>query len=357
MQVKNISNIQYFLEKTEIIDSPYEYTVKYKENQEQIKYKSAPTFIIEFTNCIVNGIIPFLITEENDLITEHIGPLNYKTKEKPKKIPHSFWTKWTDPMNIKVARINKSFNESDKFVWLPIDPNSANNPWHVWIDIISKFRLLEKRYAKRYTEFVYILSHPSPYFDKVVKECFPNLKYFVMETNDCWSFTHLIVPSMSNSNDGVTVPLLPQWLRTRFAPKPNQVKKIFLDRKTGSRRLSNRDEVIAILKGWEVVAMENLSIKDQMETFATASHIISTHGAGLINLLWCKKNTKIIEIAHKYTAKKVYPVLGHHLNLNYKVLIGDAIEIPKTTGTKKFKRLNDYNNIKLNSNILLQNLD
>jgi len=52
----------------------------------------------------------------------------------------------------------------------------------------------------------------------------------------------------------------------------------------------------------------------------------------------------------------VYPNLSHLMGLEHKVLTGECVAIPKDTKDKKFKRLNDYNDIKLDSSILLRNL-
>ena len=63
-----------------------------------------------------------------------------------------------------------------------------------------------------------------------------------------------------------------------------------------TRRMLNSDELLLKLKGWETVTLENLSIKDQIKTFAEASHVLAAHGAGMVNLLWCQPGTKVIEI-------------------------------------------------------------
>ena len=73
----------------------------------------------------------------------------------------------------------------------------------------------------------------------------------------------------------------------------------------------NSDELLLKLKGWETVALENLSIREQIKTFAEASHVLAAHGAGLVNLLWCQPGTKVIEIQDKNMIhKKVYPLLS-----------------------------------------------
>jgi len=39
-----------------------------------------------------------------------------------------------------------------------------------------------------------------------------------------------------------------------------------------------------------------MSVLEQIELFSNADVVIGTHGAGLANILFCKPNTKVIEI-------------------------------------------------------------
>ena len=53
----------------------------------------------------------------------------------------------------------------------------------------------------------------SMYFKIVIEELFPEIKVLLMPKNVTWHFTHLLVPSVSNSKDGVITPHLAPWLR------------------------------------------------------------------------------------------------------------------------------------------------
>lgn len=355
MIVKNISSIDYFLQRSDAIDPSYRYTVKYHPKATKNIFDSPQTFVVEFKNCRVNSC-PFLITEDNEMITDHVWPLLYKYKHKPQKT-HKLWSgeSWNTQMEINLPSVTKSFAEPYKYVWLPIDKESAENPWHIWIDVISKFRLLEKRYGIDFENQIYIMSQPSNYFDKTAKKLFPRLKYYVMPAGATWHFDHLIVPSMSNIEDGITVPDLPRWLRQKFSLKDKLAKrKIYISREDApARQLTNAEEIFMILKGWEKVVLSNVSIEKQIEIFSEASHIISTHGAGLLNMLWCPAGAKIIEIAQEeLISKKVYPVLSHHLDHDHTFLLGEKIPLG-TNKPKGVKRLKDYNNLKINVNKIL----
>jgi len=363
--VKNITSIKYFLERFETIDKEYSFTVPYHDKAPNTFFHSLPTFIAEFNNCSVHTL-PFLVTEDQCLIHDHVWNLLHKYKNKPQKI-HGLWKYWSTPtIDIDLPPITKQLNGTDKFVWLPIDKESANNPWHIWIDVISKFRLLEKKGSTNFSRFIYILPNASAYFDKVAKEMFPDLKYYVMPKGEVWRFQHLIVPSMSNHYDGVTTPHLAPWLRhfkglfNYKKLKPNR-KIIVLRPGAKTRRMINSDELLLALKGWETVALENMTIKEQFKTFAEATHVLAAHGAGLVNLLWCNEGTKIIEIQDpKMLHKKVYPLLSHNLDLKHKIYLANIVPINVPTGGKKLvgvKRLNDLINFKINIPDLIRHLD
>jgi hypothetical protein len=358
--VKNIDSLKYFLNRFPTIDSGYQYLVNYHKSVDP-HFESLPTFIAEFFDCKTHSC-PLLLTNENHLITNHVWNLTHKSRNKPGKT-HGLWQKWGDHVEMNLPPVTKQFNETYTYVWLPIDKDSADNPWHVWIDVISKFRLIEKRWSTNFTKYIFILSNPSKYFDKITKEFFPELKYMVMPKNETWQFKHLIVPSLSNYKDGVITPHLAPWLRRlkkTLKIGSGRKRKIFISREGAkTRKLLNAEKLMIALKGWETVMLETLSIKDQVRCFSEASHVVSTHGAGLANLLWCEPGTKVIEIQDpNMLKKKVYPVVSYHLGLDHKLYLAKIIPI-KIQGAKLkgVKRLNDLINFEVDIIDFIKHLD
>jgi len=357
--VKNIDSLKYFLNRFPTIDSGYEYSVNYHENVDP-NFKSLPTFMAEFFDCKVHSC-PLLLTNEDHLITNHVWNLTHKSRNKPGKT-HGLWKEWGDHVEIDLPPVARQFNETYTYVWLPIDEDSANNPWHIWMDVISKFRLIEKRWSTNFAKYVFVLSNPSNYFDRVAKEFFSEMKYMVMPKNETWQFKHLIVPSLSNHNDGVTTPHLAPWLRVMkniLKVGSDRKGKIFVSREDAkTRKLVNAEKLLIALKGWETVTLENLSIKEQVRCFSEASHVVSTHGAGLTNLLWCEPGTKVIEIQDpNMIKKKVYPVLSYQLGLDHELYLAKTIPI-KTQGEKPkgVKRFNDLINFEVDVADLIRHL-
>ena len=113
------------------------------------------------------------------------------------------------------------------------------------------------------------------------------------------------------------------------------------------------------LKGWESVTLEDLSIKDQVKIFSEATHVLATHGAGLVNTLWCKEKTKVIEIQDaKMVHKKVYPLLSHSLGLEHDLFVAKTLPIMHNGKKPKgVKRLNDLINFDVNIPELIRHLD
>jgi len=341
--VKNINSLKYFLNRFPTIDNGYDYTVNYHKSAKS-NFTSLPTFMAEFFDCRAHPC-PLLITNEDHMITNHVWGLTHLRKNKPQKT-HNLWQEWGDDVDIKLPPVTKHFNETYTYVWLPIDEESANNPWHVWIDIVSKFRLIEKRWANVFSKYIFVLPNPSLYFNKIVKEFFKDLKYMVMPKNETWQFKHLIVPSISNHQDGIITPYLAPWIRAlknTLKIESDRKRKIFVTRNDAkTRKLLNAEKLMIALKGWETITLEDLPIMEQVKCFAEASHVISTHGAGLTNLLWCEPGTKVLEIQDpKMLHKKVYPILSHHLRLKHEVYVAKTVPIntgnKKTKGTKKWQ--------------------
>ena len=360
--MKNIDSIKYFLDKWETVDTSYDYTVPYHKDVDA-HFTSLPTFVAEFHDCRVHSC-PLLATMHNKLITSYIWGLTHKSKFKPQKA-HGLWSDWGDNVDVDLPRVSNHFHEKYHYVWLPIDEDSVGNPWHIWIDVISKFRLIEKRWSTDFTKYCYVLANESKYLEKCIKELFPEVKVLVMPKNETWQFKHLLVPSASNSKDGVITPHLAPWLRHFKGRlelkdvKPHR-KIVVLRPGAKTRRITNSDELLLALKGWETVDLAKMTIREQMKTFAEATHIVAAHGAGLVNLLWCTPGTKVIEIQDpKMIHKKVYPVLSHHLGLEHKLYLTDTVPIPleKDKKPKGIKRLTDLINFKIDIADLMKHID
>lgn len=96
-------------------------------------------------------------------------------------------------------------------------------------------------------------------------------------------------------------------------PKP-ATRKIYISRKdAGKRMVANEEELVPYLldAGFEFIQMEMLNFKEQRELMRETSVLLSIHGAGLSNLIFMQKGSKVIEL-HPDTAS--YNSCFYHLS-------------------------------------------
>jgi capsular polysaccharide biosynthesis protein len=139
----------------------------------------------------------------------------------------------------------------------------------------------------------------------------------------------LVVPTMPGLSGNP-----PRWvcdfLRESFLPHlgnaPPRSRKIYISRqKDGTRKVTNETELLDILRGdeFEVLFLEELSFLEQVRAFAEASIVVSPHGAGLSNLVFCGPGTSLLELFSPHYVNVCYWALSNQLRLNYSYLIGE----------------------------------
>ena len=115
----------------------------------------------------------------------------------------------------------------------------------------------------------------------------------------------------------------------KFKSKKKFYKKIYIDRSDSifnNRRIINEDKIKKLLtkKKFKILKLSNFSFIEQIGIFNSAKIIVGNHGAGFTNLIFCKKNTKVVEFKDKNTAK-VFNKISKDLGLNYKSILGNRI--------------------------------
>ena len=98
-------------------------------------------------------------------------------------------------------------------------------------------------------------------------------------------------------------------------------ERIYISRqRAAKRRIVNEDEVTSILRnhGFQTVFAEDLSFAQQVKLFCNTRHLVSNHGAGLVNMLFMNEGASVFELRHKADRiNNCYFTLSSALNLNY----------------------------------------
>ena len=150
---------------------------------------------------------------------------------------------------------------------------------------------------------------------------------------------------------------IPYWilsfLREKFLRKnisSNKFpKKFYIDRSDsksghkGMRTILNETEVKKTLEnlGYKFLVLSDYHFSDQVKIFNEAESIVGLHGAGFANVVFCKPNTKILELQSN-TAGEIIKNISEKNKLDYK-----AISVKPTEFTD-----NQLGHIHINTNIL-----
>lgn len=96
-------------------------------------------------------------------------------------------------------------------------------------------------------------------------------------------------------------------------------EKIYVSRLGSRRALANESEVIRTLleRGFSIVNLETLSLQSKIRLFEGARIVIGAHGAGLSNLVFCKPDTRVIEIFHPNHVETMYWGISELKGLDY----------------------------------------
>ena len=104
-------------------------------------------------------------------------------------------------------------------------------------------------------------------------------------------------------------------------------ERIYISRsKCSYRRVINEENVIEILSGFGFVSvlLESMNLDEQIALFARAKVIVSPHGSGLTNIMFCEPGTKVIELVSPNYIRHYYWAISQQLNLEHYYVTGES---------------------------------
>ena len=189
------------------------------------------------------------------------------------------------------------------------------------------------------------------------------LKKFVFLDDDFYFFNNSKIPQFFNKEMSLSI------LQKSITKNKNKDRlKIYVSRQnSNSRNLINEDDIIEYLKtkNFRIIDTNNMDIQEQIKIFSSAGVVIGPTSSSLTNLIFCPKDTKVIELKPKYKFiyedifRYRYSEICSFLGLQYSSIEADPIEndfkdkyIKKFISKKVLKESNYYKNLLIKKNDL-----
>ena len=266
--------------------------------------------------------------------------------------------------NLKEIKFNKVFksgtprmikNITGRTLSL-IQGNSGNNYFHFLFDIVPKLLLLEKKRELNNIDYFYIPGKHKwqkkimSVFGISDKSLMNSQKYRHIKSTSLLAMDH---PWYNKGFTNNEFNHIPNWIiyaiREKFlkySKKFDISERVFIDRSDSYYshcKLINNIETIEFLKtkGFNSYKLSELDFFEQIYLFNNSKIIIGPHGAGFANIVFSKKDSKIIEIAPKNHSEEYYRKLSKILNLKYEKIYTENFEANnKVAGDIKLNILN-----------------
>ena len=101
----------------------------------------------------------------------------------------------------------------------------------------------------------------------------------------------------------------------------NKGRRIYISRVNASKRkIQNESEVITLMKEFNfcILELESFTLDDQISIMQHTDILVSIHGAGLTNIIFCKPGTNVLELSlQNEIMDKCYFNLANAMDLNY----------------------------------------
>jgi hypothetical protein len=262
-------------------------------------------FVAIFKNAKVFSQKGQIITQENVLITD---------------LSRSFGV----PPKRNTFRNRKTIVKEKNGKKVAVLTTDGSNTYYHWLfDILPRIQLLKKAGIFEDVD-IFILPQLKHDFQKSSLSYFnvPSSKILEIEDDEAVLTDNLIVPSLPSELGTVNLWAL-NFIRYTFLSATSNLtphRKIYISRKNATaRRLLNESEIIEFLTGlgFEIIEAENLAFDDQVKIFSQAEIIVSPHGSGLSNIVFCNKKTKVIDLFYGDFLVPCFWVIAAQLDLDY----------------------------------------
>jgi hypothetical protein len=198
----------------------------------------------------------------------------------------------------------------------------SSNYYHWIFDVIARILKIDNLPTKINFDRYLILDLDTPSFKLESLDYFgiDLSKVLNVRSDDHWECKDMIMfeRPLDAPVEIDTIQLIQKFVKP---PESNKHPRfLYLSRgNANTRRIENENELKTGLKkmGFVCVRAEELSFKEQVELFQNAEAIIAPHGAGLTNLIFCRRGTRVFEIFPIGYIRPDYALISEKCGLDY----------------------------------------
>jgi hypothetical protein len=219
----------------------------------------------------------------------------------------------------------RKLEEKDNFLVI-FDHWSKANYYHWMCDSLPRLMAIKKTRGEKKFKIIVPSETPSYVKDSIVKLGF--IPYFFNDNEylKILNLYHINYLSISGYAHPIINELVVE-LKKKIVKVEKQ--KYYLSRNnTIKRSISNEEELINELKkfGFKIIHTENKTLEEQIQIFSDCEILVSPHGAGMTNMLFMPKGSKIIEIGHSNLERQTlcYWHLASQLKHDYSYIPVDS---------------------------------
>ncbi len=205
-------------------------------------------------------------------------------------------------------------------IGVAVTPEAGTNYYHWILDALPRLLLL-KHATGHFANYDSILlsGTGAPYEGEslAVLEV-PDNKIRYVDSRHRFEIASAVIPSMDHDAE-IIAPWKIRALR-HFVREGSAKRRLYISRaRAAVRRVINENEVAPLLRahGFEILALEDFSWREQTLLFAQATVVIAPHGAALANAVFCAPGTRITEISTRAGYRDWYLQLAAAAELRY----------------------------------------
>jgi len=197
-----------------------------------------------------------------------------------------------------------------------------NNYFHWLISSLPRLHLLKESNTFNNDNIFFVNSLNKYEIRGFIKS---GMRYVQPINNRWWKCKTLTIPSPM-SHDAITSPIGCKYLKDNLIiDNKSNIEKIAIRRKNG-RKIVNEKNVYEYLEGigYKTIFCEDYLFEEQISLFNGAKFIVSPHGAGLANLVFCKGGAKVLEMLSPLYLNACYRKVAAYSGVDYYFLIGEG---------------------------------